>query len=313
MNKEQVYTSTATKLFNHLNRLKSIRDYNKWYPINIQLCPTNKCNLNCDYCSVSKRDKTLELKWKECKEIIDKFNEVGALSLEISGGGEPTLYPKINELIDYGYYSHLNVGMISNGLRVKDYLDKDSLNRLMWLRISLSAFDFGMDIDIPKIKGSLAFSYVWYKDSKPRILDKIYEYANKYKSEVVRIVPDCLHPYKQMIYRDQVKKIVEEKGYGDKIFVQTKNYNVHSICYLGGLKPCVYTDGYVYHCTATALYNRDFGKKWRICHYKDIKKIWPDNFKPLIPKMCKVGKCFYSEHNKLLDDLQVKVPHYGFI
>ena len=44
--------------------------HKKLLPIHIQLLPTNRCNLNCKFCSCSARSKTLELDFDLAK-IID--------------------------------------------------------------------------------------------------------------------------------------------------------------------------------------------------------------------------------------------------
>jgi len=311
--KEKIYTSTANKLFNHMDRLEDIKKHGKWRPINLQLCPTNKCNLNCSFCSVKERGD-YELTLEEIKDSIDAFMKVGPIeSLEISGGGDPTMYKYINEVIEYGHDLGLHIGLITNGVLAKKKITQENLDKLMWLRISLSCFDVGMDIDVPTIKGTLGFSYVWHDGSKLEVLDKIYEYAKKYDTEYVRIVPDCLVYEKQMQHRDTVNRLIKEKGYSDELFVQTKAYDIHDKCYIGYLKPCLYSDGYLYQCTANALYERKFTDKWRMCHMKDIVEYWSKPMKAFPNSMCRKGKCFYCEHNKLLDDLQIPEKHKGFI
>ena len=109
-------------------------------------------------------------------------------------------------------------------------------------------------------------------------------------------------------------KLVRKKCYDYVMFVQNKPYDVHPNCYIGRLKPYVYTDGFVYPCSAIPLYSGDFDAKRRLCHWSKIREYWPYNCttKP-DTKMCRRGKCFYSEQNKLLDELFTEVDHYGFI
>ena len=72
-------------------------------------------------------------------------------------------------------------------------------------------------------------------------------------------------------------------------------------------------DGYIYQCSAVALYQRKFNPKWRICHMDDIKKVFPSMYKGICNDMCEEGKCFYHDHNKILDELQLEVQHSEFI
>ena len=53
------------------------------------------------------------------------------------------------------------IGLISNGIQVVENIDKENLDELQWLRISLNSLDYVEDIQVPSIKGTLGFSYVW--------------------------------------------------------------------------------------------------------------------------------------------------------
>jgi len=320
MDKEQIYTSRSNKLLEDLFRLQQAKN-GEWYPINIQLSPTNKCNLNCSFCSVANR-KDLELTLDECKGLIDKFVNLHAKSIEITGGGDPTCYPYINELIEYCHNKGLSIGLITNGIKLKDTIKQENLDKLMWLRVSLNFIDqINRKVEIPNIKGTLGFSYVWNDSSTEEKINQIYHYFKDNNVKYIRVVPDCLDFRKQSELLNQVKKtifnhiekIVDNEEFINKIFLQTKSYEVYPHCYIGRLKPYIYTDGYVYQCSAVALYNRDFEKDWRICHWTEIDDVFPDKFKEFDTSICEEGKCFYYDQNKLLHELQMKSEHHGFI
>jgi len=313
MNKEKNFTSTANKLFDNLDRLKKIKDEQLWFPINLQLAPTNKCNLNCEFCSLKERSQNEELLLSECFDILDNFKSLGAKSLEITGGGDPTLYPYINELIyNAKEINRYQIGLITNGVALKDRITKENLNRLTWLRISLNGLDYNLKPQIPKIKGTLGFSYVWNKKSTIDTLIKLNTIVKKH-GEYLRIVPDCLDYETQTTLKNEVNHLVKRLNLNNKIFIQTKAYDIHKNCFIGRLKPFIAPDGYVYQCSAAALYGRKFTNNWRICHWKDIRNHWPDKFRNFDTSLCEKGKCFYSEHNRMLEDLQQEVMHHGFI
>ena len=79
---EKKFTSTVPKLLNYLDRLKEIKDHNKWRPITLHLAPTDKCNLNCSFCSVKKRDGN-ELLFDDIKKSISTLKRMGLESEEI--------------------------------------------------------------------------------------------------------------------------------------------------------------------------------------------------------------------------------------
>jgi len=313
MTHEQQYTSTSCKLYNHLNTLHSIRDFKKWYPICLQIAPTELCNLNCKFCSVKNRGNKV-LPFNAIMKTLNIMNGLKLQSIEITGGGDPTLYPQINELIELTHDTYdLKVGLITNGIKL-DNIKSRNIRKLSWLRISLNGLDEGIMPKIPEsVRCVLGFSYVWSKESTPDKLLEVYNLAKKYNVKYVRIVPDCLHIKHQSILKKEVSYLIKKMKMGDKLFVQTKNYEVYSKCYMGGLKPFLYTDGYIYQCSAVALYGRKFDPKWRICHMSEINKIWPNNYKGINNEMCKKGKCFYYDQNKLLDEVQMKVKHCEFI
>jgi MoaA/NifB/PqqE/SkfB family radical SAM enzyme len=344
---ERIYTSTSTKLLQHMDRLQEARTKGHWRPITLQLAPTDRCNLDCIFCSVKHRnfeqveglvkkygrnvvvgkpkEKPDELSMEQIKTAVEDLMSVGPLkSVEVTGGGDPTMYPQVNELIDYLHGKGLEVGMITNGLLVKKVLKPSTLDKLTWLRVSLSYLDKENfytppevvdDIDLPKIKGVLGFSYVWNEFSTEQKLEKIAQLAERYGVRFVRIVPNCLNVEEQARFKQTVNAHIENinKKFGKEVlFFQTKDYSVHPNCYIGWLKPYLNCDGYFYHCSAVPLYNQKFTPHWRMGAYNEVRKIWSQKG-PFNACKCEPGKCFYAEQNRILDSLFVNVPHKNFV
>lgn len=76
------------------------RDNNRLLAIRIE---TNRsCNLKCRYCYAQSGDElTDELDIAALKEIVSQAAELGAQSIVVIGGGEPTLHPEFRELISF--------------------------------------------------------------------------------------------------------------------------------------------------------------------------------------------------------------------
>lgn len=266
---EAVYTSTGTKLLKHLDRLQDAQN-GIWRPVNLQIAPTDKCNLECNFCSVWKRDgDTIPI--DRLKRTIDDFMEVGPLkSAEVTGGGDPTLYKDLPELINYLSAQNIDTGLITNGLLLKKYPDS-LLEKLKWLRISLSFLDaenyYGenskvmKDIQIPDIDVDLGLSYVWTPSSNLEKLHRIAEIAERTNPNFVRIVPNCQSPEEQRKYKEEVSPLLEQFP---NFFFQTKEYSVHFACRVGYLKPFLNADGNLYHCSASPLYTGRFSEEWKI-------------------------------------------------
>ena len=113
-------------------------DTNLSYPISVELSLTNICNLECIWCSdldlraKSSNDMELDL----LKKLFKDLAENGTTGIVIEGGGEPTLHKKFKELLRYGKEYGLNLGLITNGVRLHF---EEYVHYFDWIRISLDA------------------------------------------------------------------------------------------------------------------------------------------------------------------------------
>lgn len=118
----------------------------KLYIIPIQ----NECNAKCFFCITMHRKET---GWGETLNISDLMivkSISGLDKIEITGGGEPTFHPQINEIIaslDKNIFTQL----YTNGLLLSR-LHESSLSRLNKLCISRSHYDIGTNQKIMGIK-----------------------------------------------------------------------------------------------------------------------------------------------------------------
>jgi len=321
--KERQYTSTVAKLLKHKDRIEEVKK-GTFRPISIQLAPTDKCNLNCDFCSVKNR-KGDELTLDEVKNTLNEFKKLGALAVELTGGGDPSVYPFINETIEYAHELGYDVGMISNGVAVKKNIKQENLDKLTWLRISLNSLDYVESIDVPAIKGTLGFSYVWNQKTNTDMLDRLSRYAEKYRAEFVRVVPNCLNIEEQKLYQDEIRPLIAKYP---KLFFQQKQYKVPGRCWFGYLKPFVTPDGNISRCSANPLIERKFNSKFVMATINDIPGMYKEA-KSFDTSNCKEGKCFFKEQNDFIASLidnknpmeaaeieemsKMDIPHPNFI
>jgi MoaA/NifB/PqqE/SkfB family radical SAM enzyme len=305
---EKLYTSTTAKLLHNLHRLIEIKN-GVFRPISVQFAPTDKCNLDCDFCSVKNREGD-EIEIGDAKKAVFDFKNLGAKTIEFTGGGEPTLYKGINELILYSHNLMYRIGFITNGIKLSKIVD-ENLDRLDWLRISLNSLDYVKDIDVPKIKGTLGFSYVINDRTTEKTFEKIKQYKEKYEATYVRIVPNCLSVDTIEESRKKAENLLNQsKGF----FFQSKKYDVPKRCWIGYLKPFIAPDGYVYACSANPLIARKFDPRFRIGHISNVREIYDRKvFIPFDTSVCQKGKCFFKEHNDLIEDLLCEIEHEDFI
>jgi len=111
---------------------------------------------------------------EQIREYLDQLIPLGLKAVIISGGGNPILYKYFNDLVNYIHFKGLKIGLITNGMPLKDYDGRKSwknvlpatLDKLTWVRISMSGFDHEENEvyvpDIDKSKTTLGFSYVYH-------------------------------------------------------------------------------------------------------------------------------------------------------
>ena len=138
--KEQTnFTSNVAKLINNPKKIAEIKK-GIFRPSSMHFAITDICNLNCSFCSNKKREGN-EFSFEEIKNILNTFRILGAKGVELTGG-EPTIHPNINEIINYAKSINYSIGIKSNGVEIKDHLTEEAFKKLTWLRISLNCLDY---------------------------------------------------------------------------------------------------------------------------------------------------------------------------
>lgn len=127
LNKEKVNSILDVR-----NGIKKMDEY---FPISVELHLTDKCNLNCEWCTdkeLRKNQETLAL------DVIERlFREFWRhkTGITLEGGGEPTLHPHFREVVEAGASSSIDMGLITNG--IVDICD--CVANLKWVRVSLDS------------------------------------------------------------------------------------------------------------------------------------------------------------------------------
>ena len=93
------WTGLARKLPSPIYKLGAQAFIDYEFPRHIFIETTAQCNLSCSYCP---REKINEhMSWDLFKEIVDECSSYGPRSFSLHLFGEPLLYPKIMEAINY--------------------------------------------------------------------------------------------------------------------------------------------------------------------------------------------------------------------
>lgn len=321
MNKQTSFSSAnvfPAKLL--INKSKCVSDFGFIHPIHLQVCPTNKCNLNCSFCSCAKREKNQELEFNELMKMMSTFCELGTRSITITGGGEPCMYEKLSDFI-YGIFNmKLDMGLVTNGLLLNKI--ERFLLYLTWCRISVSD---DRDLDklfsvirplVTKNRIDWAFSYVLTSNFDINQFVKVVEFANTHSFTHVRLVSDILDLDNIIDIKD-VKDFMKDKKIDDSLVIyqdrKAKQKGVKK-CRISLLKPVIAPDGFVYPCCGVQYAMKEsncmFPEKMRMCHISDINKYFMQQ-KTFNGTVC--DTCYYTDYNNILDVLVGHYEHINFV
>lgn len=310
----QAYSTWGDKLLQHTDVLNSIQNEKKFKPITIQLAPVEMCDSDCPFCSVAGRPLKSYIPFKKIEKILTDFRDLGAKSVEITGGGNPMLYrdketkKNINDIIRVAYRLGLDIGIITNTHKFRR-LEPDVHSMINWIRVSLIKLDEGINPEDYDFGGfpyeKLGFSYIIYDGQKDKdgnyIPDELSRTKRIYKgttketiekmakliklhpdAKFVRIAGNCLIKGNNASVRDRFKDVVKSVDENNKFFIKDIGYDDNPYnggCYVGLIRPYIAPnphggDYQVYACTSYVLNKRTYDLDWSLGGVDDIKQIW---------------------------------------
>jgi len=261
-------TSTGMKFWLHPEHMRSYAEGTGNTVITTHISPEGACNLDCSYCSVSKRDLHSRLHLSTATDYLADLCDHGLKAVIFTGGGEPTGYKHFNQLVELAVAMGLKVGLITNGTLAKRVEVWDLFD---WVRVSINNFDGWQEkIWIPDIPGRVGLSYCYAV--KEDIWSAILRKADQLQAEYIRVLPDCTLPQKDLI---AWHKILDKIMPDDPRFIhQPKLHETPSQgkCHQSFFRPYLHESGYVYPCDSVVLNDSPgmFIKKYALCAAEDI-------------------------------------------
>lgn len=144
------------KIFGHLEEVNKVKCGARIAPIYVRIKPTNRCNQNCYYChyknpylKLDQYNPADEINREKMLEIIQDFKDIGVKAVTFSGGGEPLLYPYIEETMEAVLNAGIDLSIITNGSLLTGKT-AELLSQAKWVRISLES---GCSETYSKIRG----------------------------------------------------------------------------------------------------------------------------------------------------------------
>lgn len=134
------------KIIHHQDRLNDLKLRRQPNPLHLQIVPTNKCNHACKTCcykltnSLSNQQFNYSdhISYEKLIETLNSVEELKIKSIQITGGGEPLVYPKIHYFLEEILYRNIDLALVTNGQLLNENLCK-SLSFSKWVRVSLDA------------------------------------------------------------------------------------------------------------------------------------------------------------------------------
>lgn len=132
------------KLFYFPEHLSSLVADEDAYPIHMQLGTVNFCNHDCTFCYAARSmfdgqgvDRT-RVDVERLFEIIEETRELGLRSATLVGSGEPTLHPRIADIITGIHERGIEVGLFTNGSCISDRTAEAIADHATFVRFSLT-------------------------------------------------------------------------------------------------------------------------------------------------------------------------------
>lgn len=326
MRQTQAFSTWGDKLLQHTDRLYDIQHKRLFRPITLQLAPTELCESNCPFCSVSNRPSGV-IPWAQLERGIEAFVELGIKSIEITGGGNPLLYRDsgrtINNIIALCSSHKISIGVITNSECPSRHLSPESLSQIEWIRVSLAKLEEGKNPDDYDFSGvdesKLGFSYIVHSGTTSETLDEIKALASKHPLiKFVRIAADCLT---NDSVRIKQRLIGFMQDADPKFFIKEINDNFEAFpggCWVGMLRP-YWTSTGVYICTSHVLKKRTYLPEYRICDAVNITEAWNSmneafaaGKSPYPIDVSQCWHCYYANTNQILSSVIHELPDKNF-
>lgn len=295
------------KMLAHKDMIAQAVKNNKIMPVHIRMNITNRCNQKCAWCCRSNVDRQLEMPFEQIIDTVRRYKALGCKAVTISGGGEPLMHERINDIIGaLKVIVGVEIGILTNGWFVHR-ISYETLRRATWIRVSLGDGRKQEDATYwshlrravrhaPAV--DWGFSYVVTDNPDFELIKRVIEFAHYENFIHVRIVKDISGEPTRIM--DEVKAWLQKNGINDELAIYQSRASWEpgrKKCLIGLMRPIIDTDGYIYACCATGEPDRDYAHKVSVGTVDDIEAITQEQ-KCVDGSVCK--RCFLSHYNEFL-------------
>ncbi len=147
---------SVQKLVHHPEALAALRARRHQSPTQIHFMPALACPHRCTFCSYGHRTKDDEpdqFNWKnmqlmseafmpldKMRECVSDWRAMGVKAVELTGGGEPLVYPFVDEFLGLAAEWGVDLALVTNGVALTDErADLFAATRWKWARVSIDS------------------------------------------------------------------------------------------------------------------------------------------------------------------------------
>ena len=325
---EHQYTSTGIKFWRHQEQMVNYSSGDPNTVISTHISPEGACNLKCPYCSVTYRDTHYRIEMEVIQKYVEDLQTRGLKAVILTGGGEPTLYKKFNELVQWLKYDRgLSVALITNGTQ-HARIEPRTMSAFSWIRVSINIFDgWVKKISLPIADASpdciIGCSMVYtveHEATKDMPLDRfilfenVAQVANNVNAQYVRLLPNCLLEQKDLIAQHKSLDLALAKFDDPRFFHQHKIHGAPSygVCHQAYFRPYLSEEVYipngqpgtVYPCDSVVLNDAftHFAEEYQICHASDILKFLDRQIEMKFDPRERCTGCVFTNNVNMLGD-----------
>lgn len=147
---------STQKIMHHPEALQALRERRHQNPTVIHFMPALACNQRCSFCSYGHRmesDGPEQRGWKnmalmsdaylpadKARELVADWVSMGLKAVELTGGGEPLIWPHVDEWFQAMARTQIDVGLVTNGTALTAQRAKlFAATNWKWARVSIDA------------------------------------------------------------------------------------------------------------------------------------------------------------------------------
>lgn len=320
MSVEHSFTSTGIKFLLHPEQLTSYYKGEGRTVISTHVAPEGNCNLKCHYCSVKRTRTRSRIPLSVIVDYLNKLIDRGLKAVILTGGGEPLMYPYINELVDYIQMRGLECGLITNGTMSERLSEWSTFS---WVRISVNQFDGWLSrirIPVDKLKEecTVGLSFIYSYEAYGEIL-KTAVLADKLGAEYIRLLPNCLMKTQDFEFAHIKLQQFMGRSIDQRFFHQRKGWRVprSKVCHQSFFRPFLseLASGLVFPCDSVVLNNRAarFRSKFAVCEPHQILDYLDGKIEPKFDPRKDCDRCVFTNTVEMLGEVKNGVKHVHFV